>query len=155
KRAPRFSSVALNAIRLEKDVDARLDRGFDVFAADRFDDAKQEPLIDVALAEIDELPGGALRIGDLQRARLLQIFKLGCQAGGAIEWAGLIERSADIGKFFRRGDNHARESARSRLGHATDQPDAKILEHVSRVALTPEGAEAFGGLRKFAANDSL
>ena len=70
-----------------------------------FDDAEHEALVDIALAEIDELPGGALGIRHLQRARLLQVLKFGREAGRAIERAGFVEGAADIGEFLRRRDD--------------------------------------------------
>ena len=120
-----------------------------------FDDAKQEALVDIALAKIDKLPGGALRVRDFQRARFFQAFEFRREPGRPIERTGLIEGASDIGEFFRRGDDDPGEGARSRFGHAADEPDAKVPEHVACVALTPEGAEAFGGLRKFATDDRL
>ena len=42
--------------------DPRLDRPFDVLAADRVDNAEQGTLEHVALAQVEEAPGGALSL---------------------------------------------------------------------------------------------
>ena len=97
-----------------------------------------EPLVDVALAEIDELPGGALGIGHLQRARFLQVFEFGGKPRRAIKRARLVECAADVREFLRRRDNDPGERARSRFRHPADEPDAEVRQHVARVPLATE-----------------
>ena len=90
------SAKHLRPVRPEKHLDPQLDGIFDLARAQAFDHAEQEPLVDVTQAEIDEVPGGAFRIGQLERARGLERAKFGRQAGRAEERTGFVECAADI-----------------------------------------------------------
>src|SRR5271156_1219976 len=81
------------------------------------------------------------------------MLKLSGKTSGAVKRPRFVEGAANVGKFLRRRYNDAGKRAGTRFRHPGDKPDAKILQHVARVALAPKDAEALRGLRKFAAND--
>src|ERR1700722_15544858 len=83
------------------------------------------------------------------------MFKFGRQARRSVKRPRFVEGAANMGKFLRRGDDHAGKRSRSRFRHPADEADAEVLQHVASVALAPKGAKALRGLREFAANDRL
>jgi hypothetical protein len=94
-----LADAPLNPISPQKHLDSGLDRALDLLAAQALDHAEQEALVDIALAEIDELPGGAFGVARHERTRaFLRSCLIRCGSpADFFGWAGARPFQADNG----------------------------------------------------------